>query len=561
MKLRLLLVLLLGLAGAPNGAAAMQVIVPDQYATIQAALNAVSDYDTVCIRDGDYPEVLTIPGHVSLVTLPTSYGGPGSPFLGVARVRSATGSPHVMRGLRFSEHVMLTGSGVSVENCRFDAGLECPGLDGHVWSCIVIGDLDLGYSMTEVAMTTVLDGGITGNPPGSESIKDCVVIGSGTTPTGIYCYSDLGAERNLVRNCVTGIYSSFEFSPASDNVIEDCSGAGLLAARSSSGAPIEGNTIRRCGRGIDITFQQYANPTSSGLVSDNLIEDVGAEGIRATGSYGGGAVVGNTIRNAGGQGIDAGSSCETVKDNVVLESGAEGVVLSPTFPGVVTGNVVAGSNGRGIVASNAALVRNNTTYLNDGHGFDLTGSAADSVDHNIAYGNGGTGLNWSGAAPVIGCNDWFENTAGATAGVSPGASDVMLDPLFCNLNTYDAHLQPGSPLASLTGCGLVGALGVGCLTTAVSPASTAVEHLALAAMPVPSAAEVRLAWSSPAVGGRLEVFDVGGQRRWSRTLDGTQGEIVWTGVSNEGQPVPPGVYFARLIAAGHALTRRVVLAP
>jgi len=50
--------------------------------------------------------------------------------------------------------------------------------------------------------------------------------------------------------------------------------------------------------------------------------------------------------------------------------------------------------------------------------------------------------------------------------VAAGVSDLSVDPLFCGVDGGDVSLDAASPLLSVSGCGQIGALGVGCGETA-----------------------------------------------------------------------------------------------
>lgn len=507
--------------------------------------------------------------HLWLIALPTttqSYLG-FRPTLGLPRITSIGGALHGelhVRGFRIQQTVSLTGGDrVEFEGCWLEAGLDLSGTHGagHVWNCVILGPmgLNLGSATMDVAMNTLVGGGIAGNPPGYAPVHDNLVLGP--TATGIDCASDLNAFRNLVRGCAVGIRVSNEASAAYDNVVEDCTGTGIDAQRASGDLPITGNTIRRCGQGIELTGSPTAGPY--GAVSGNTIEATVGEGILIRGAGLGGTLSDNIVRRPGGRGIDMGASYSVVTGNRVEDGGSDGMVLTAPAGGLtLAGNVVGHSAGRGIVTRGPATVRNNTSYLNGGAGFDLAGTPIDSLDHNIAFSNDGFGLRWSGAAPVLGCNDWFGNSAGGLFGVAPAASDQSVDPLFCDAAGYDIGLQNGSPLAAAPGCGLVGALGVGCaIAGAQGPAAPAIGTLELAAAPNPAAGGVRFAWASPVAGAQIALFDVTGRRRWSRALDARRGEFVWAGLGDDGRPVAAGVYFARLTSAGRSFTRRLVLGP
>ena len=89
------------------------------------------------------------------------------------------------------------------------------------------------------------------------------------------------------------------------------------------------------------------------------------------------------------------------------------------------------------------------------------------VTNNIGYGNR-IGLRVSGdvSGLQMSCNDWFANDSAAVVGVAPSATDLFVDPRFCDLAQNDVHLLDDSPLVDAPGCDLIGARGVGCATTA-----------------------------------------------------------------------------------------------
>jgi hypothetical protein len=114
-----------------------------------------------------------------------------------------------------------------------------------------------------------------------------------------------------------------------------------------------------------------------------------------------------------------------------------------------------------------SVVRGNTVFRNGGSGIEVNEPEVEvPVVNNLGFGNVGWGLTVSPGAPVtLACNDWFGN-GGEVNGVGVGASDVRVDPLFCNVDSADVRLDSASPLADAAGCGQIGALGVGCGKTA-----------------------------------------------------------------------------------------------
>lgn len=100
-------------------------------------------------------------------------------------------------------------------------------------------------------------------------------------------------------------------------------------------------------------------------------------------------------------------------------------------------------------------------------------------------------------------------------------------------------------------------------TTDVPPAPGAPRTLALRAGPTPFRDALGLAFAVPAAGRwQLDLFDARGARvrRWEGDSPGALHELRWDGRTAAGAAAPPGVYFARLTAAGaQRLTRAVKL--
>jgi hypothetical protein len=64
------------------------------------------------------------------------------------------------------------------------------------------------------------------------------------------------------------------------------------------------------------------------------------------------------------------------------------------------------------------------------------------------------------------CNDSYGNDGGDYSWDVTGSTNMSKDPLFCDFDTADYGLRSDSPcLADSTGCGLIGALDVGCVPT------------------------------------------------------------------------------------------------
>ena len=385
----------------PSAAHATSTVVPDQFSTIQGAID--SGADSIFVRAGVYPESLSLTGPRALISLPTdSYGGPSLALPYVTALSWSCNWDNILRGFCFKHGVTTSGGGgLQVEGCWFEAGLCCGNVGGYlqIWHNFIFGVATfMGGAKFDIAMNTIIGGTVSYNPIGDGRLHDNVVVGP--APVGIVAWSDANAVHNYVRGCATGIENHTEFSKAIENIVEDCSGTGIICSGNYHMGVI-GNTVRRCGGvGIDV-----GNGGGSGAeVTGNTVDSVGSIGIRVTG--GSARLSGNTVRGAGG----------------------DGMLAVPAIPSTVTGNVVGRSAGRGIAVQSTFenTLTGNTSYANGAAGFDVSGAWYTSIHNNIAYGNGGYGLVWSGSGTLdLSCNDWCENDAGTVSRAEPGATLVI----------------------------------------------------------------------------------------------------------------------------------------
>jgi hypothetical protein len=519
---------------------AAAVVVPDDYPTIQAAIN--SGAPVVEVKQGTYPENLTITGNVQLTSYQESFHYLSFPRVeGSLSVTSQPGTYATIRGLWFTGPVSLNGgtSPLQIFDCRFDAGVTGgPSIAFiNMRGCIVRGTIDLSAELVEITNNTVLAGGIRArHSAGACAIaRSNVVIGPsafGIDVTGIDACADV--FDNLVSNCTDGIVVPHgDGTEVRGNRIEDCANDGIRASGASpiSQLTVAQNTILRCGGdGIQLTG---VYPT----IRDNLIADVGGFGIQSVGSTLTGHFTGNRVLRAGADGMNL-DAAQTVTGNVVGRSGQRGLVLADVSEG--------GAD-------------HNTSYWNASAGYAIGGPASSSVHHNIAYNNQGAGLAWSGGgSPALSCNDWFGNLGGATTGTVPGATDLALDPLFCNVPADNVSLSTFSPVLNAPGCGLIGALGVGC-SEPVSVVRPSRGGVGLVAAPNPAAGDVRFSWPRSEAPATLELFDATGARRWMKSLPQGRELYDWDGLDRDGARLPAGLYYARLTMGTRVLETKIVV--
>jgi predicted outer membrane repeat protein len=104
-----------------------------------------------------------------------------------------------------------------------------------------------------------------------------------------------------------------------------------------------------------------------------------------------------------------------------------------------------------------------------------------TIGHTIISGNDGGEAVYcaESSAAIVSCSDIFDNSGGDWVGCIEDQAAVngnfAAAPLFCDAANGNFALCPQSPCAppGVTGCGLVGALGVGCETVGRDPSSWA----------------------------------------------------------------------------------------
>ncbi len=547
-----LLVLALACTGFASIANAAPVVVPDDYPTIQAALDA--NCDNILVKGGTYNETVSITHGVTLSAWSSTYSDAVPIVLRLTGSVSSGGGSVTVQGL----HILRTASvsaftGCTFLNCRADSGLVCYSGGGFtsVKGCTVFGSLTAAGGYAGVHLNTVVGGTLKVNSnAGTCSASGNYVIGS--PAAGISIGDDCYASDNLVRNCVTGIaMGGGYYSGASANVIEDISGTGIVSgvsgSRYANASVVMSNAVRRCG-GIGI--QAFGvSPTIDG----NTVDSTGSTGmdLQVTTDH----VDNNTVTRANGAGIVAITLPGHMRGNTVLHCAGDGIRVG--LCSLTDHNVVGHNAGAGIklTSDNQSRVRSNTSFYNLGPGFSINSidATTDSVVNNIGFGNQ-VGLQQVGPGIVtLRCNDWFGNSGGATSGVSPGATDFALDPLFCNAPVDVVTLASTSPALNRAGCGLVGALGQGCATPTAATSEPVLRPQRLFAYPQPNRGAMRFAWQPLGEPATLEVFDAQGALRYACGVGDGVRELAWGRTDTGGRMLPAGVYFARLRAGAREL--------
>jgi len=271
-------------AAAVNVTAAT-ITVPDDYLTIQAAVNAASSGDIVYMRSGTYYEHVTIGKPLALQgedrnTTIIDGGGTG-------KVITATSTSNV------------AVSGFTVRN------------GGSSWA---------GYNK---------DAGIVLDNTSHSLVSDCIVTSNGLN--GLYSYR---SSYNAIRHC------EFRYN-------ETKPGGGIqgnIHLRYSSHNTIDNNYIYS-NDGNGITVRESSNNTT---ITGNHVYSNEGHGIHVGWSYYC-TIADNTVRDNKGAGVDFdGASYNTVRDNMLSANGAGIRTVFYSNGETFVGNVIEG-NATGIV--------------------------------------------------------------------------------------------------------------------------------------------------------------------------------------------------------------------
>jgi hypothetical protein len=234
-----------------------------------------------------------------------------------------------------------------------------------------------------------------------------------------------------------------------------------------------------------------------------------------------------------------------------------------------TFNSTPGLGGAVSTASSDLFVTGCTFFANtsdgaaDGAGIHLgiwssIPSAATIENTIIAFSTVGDAISCQvPSTAVLSCCDVFGNEGGdwvsCIAGQLHQRGNISQDPLFCDAPGGNLALSAASPCApanSPPGCGLIGAVGVGCGATGITDEASAIltTYLRVRPNPVNGVAEFEILSMHSRV---LEIYDVSGRLIEQIPLVRAASRVVW--VARES--TPPGVYFA---ATGSADGRAAV---
>ena len=328
-------------AGASDSTVSSAVIyVPDNYATIQGAVNNAAAGATIIVRDGTYPENVKVNKRLTI----RSESGPANTIV--------VGNPndHVLSVT--ADHVSITG--LTVKNAT---GLNRVGMYVHANYCYIMDNMALnnpyGFFLSESSKNTLINNiasdnlgdGIYLNYSDSNTISNNTVLKS-SYRSGIRLYS---SHNNTVRN-----------NNVSNNAIYG------IRLSDSHNNTIEKNNVQS--NTYDGFYLFYSNDNS---FVDNTANQNNYDGFFINASYN------NTLIN-----------------NVANANNYDGFGLELVNNHTLINNRVNSNNKSGISlrSSNRNLLEDNVASLNTGMGFYLLSSASNTLAGNKASANKAVGI-------------------------------------------------------------------------------------------------------------------------------------------------------------------------
>ncbi|MEZ5064803.1 MAG: right-handed parallel beta-helix repeat-containing protein [bacterium] len=413
-----------GVAVAAAGVAvADTILVPEDYSSVLAALDAAAAGDTVLVGPGTWTEQDTRP--TSAGTIPANgFIPPGVTLLGSGpdlTILEGPPSPNEARAVVLV--VMGSGEPVTIR------GLACRGGGYPYWGLYADANLDL-------------------------TIRDCVFEDNACA---IRAWSVDGA----IADCVFRRQDSTQAPPGTDSNTVLLS---FSARWTIKGCVFEenagGTLIEAIGIGLlaEIQSCRFLNNDSTPLIflRDQYVmtvEDCWFEGNHSPANVSGRAIYTSNTRGSIRRNTFVGNSADDPAAPLIVVTNSDNRVVHITDNTLYGNEVVSGRSGFGILTEVPA-----------------------EFSRNIVVGSGGGAavyVNPVTEQPYGGCNVFWDNPGGNFENYAPKPTDLQADPLFCNPDANDFHVAEQSPCApgGIPSCGQIGAWPVGCGLVSIEAAS------------------------------------------------------------------------------------------
>lgn len=303
-----------------------------------------------------------------------------------------------------------------------------------------------------VVESTVIDGSSSGNVVTFNNGEDesCVLAGFTVRngASGIYCY----LSEPLIRNCVVRSNNIGIKGPASpeiiDTIVKENNGTGIYNCDGYiSECEITGNS----GNGLDycdgyISECEITGNSGSGLDHcGGLKTNCTVSGNSGSGFSRCGGTASSCIVTGNGAGGFAAGYSGTIEDCLITANAGIGYSGAIRSYSSLLSCLISGNGGWGIKVENSGVATTNCTIVgNKNGGMFATRSGVDPpvynsvVSNSIIVKNGGYGFS-SAMYTIITSkyNNVWRNLSGDYSGVTPGATDISVNPFFAVPGYWD----------------------------------------------------------------------------------------------------------------------------
>ena len=335
-------------SSAVHLAEAATITVPDQYPTIQQAINNATEDDIIIVIGGPYEENITVNTRLNIT-------GSGMPEIDGGRITSVNTLTLNASGILFSGFNVTNGGSSA-------SGIEITADDVEVNNCTVCFNRATGIELTGVSGVVLQDNNIRDNSGGSSygiylsSSTNNTIRNNTVENNNLFSLELDGSSSNIITNNIFSsagsegvVFSdSSEFNTFSRNVVEESSeGFGIKIYDSDSNIFLD-NTILNNSRGdvnnagvyvdraLNLTFTNntlsgnnlygfYLYDCDDSQFSNNTVRNTLKSGTYGTGLY-----------------LDS-SNGNTLENNTIVDNELRGLFLENSRYNTLTGNNITGN--------------------------------------------------------------------------------------------------------------------------------------------------------------------------------------------------------------------------
>lgn len=372
------------------------LIVPGDYPTIQAGIDASMEGDTVLVAPGTYFETINFNGHNAY--LASHYLISGDTSYIVSTIINANGTGHAITLENYEDNAVIKGFTIRGGTAQWGGGIYCVNSSPFILR---------------------------------NFIKSNYMLGDYSFGGGICCKN--GSAANIARNRIEGNRAGYGGGIAvsgSNPIIEDNEFIGNTATNSEIGG---------MGAGI------YCEGTSAPIIRRNFFSQDTAQwsggGINLNGITQA-LVENNTIQDCIGGGIVIANCYSVIKNNVIANNthnSMGGGIICYDFTGVIGNNIISDNTaveGGAIFSfseSDSSIFLAQNVVYNNSSGLKINGGSAILLN-SIFWNNDSYSISASFSADLA--VSWCDIEDGWT-----GEGNINTDPLFVDPDSGNFHLM------------------------------------------------------------------------------------------------------------------------